>query len=181
MKYLIWHQNIYLPIAFKYLVIYYICYSIFRKMDIVKSIQPIFFILLCFSTPCLGLFLFDYSEIKQMNVYKDFGNISIVAILIIFVTIVLLIKIVHFKIFDLSIRKTMFPIGNKETSFNTYFYIAAIELVAYGTIPMAFSVALRLSFLSFLLTCIVWYVFLLMLTFIGHLIYSNSNKKVRHQ
>lgn len=150
----------------------YLSYKIIKTMDIKKSLEPIFFVLLAFSIPSIALFLFDYSAIKSLDVYKDFGNISILAILFIYVTVVVFVRIVNNNIAIKSfVKEGKYKRNNSgDDEIIGFIYMACIDIIVYGIIPIIITYLSKKDYLYFLGISFIWFLLLLLMALIGYLL-----------
>jgi len=158
----------------KFIIIAYICYLIFNKMGIEKSVKFGLFSVLGIIPILLGFLMFDYDRLFDFDIINRFGDKSLIAITLVYFAISILIRMLMYST-TLFFKNNDIRYVAETTKFITLFYICCIDVFIYGSVPIIINYYVKGDFINFLQNSfLVWgFIFLY---FIIWSIVMNSNK-----
>lgn len=126
-------------------------------MDIEKTVKFFIFAFLALLPVVAGLIFFDYSELKNIQLFQDFGrNTSIIGVVIIYTIIGIIIRMTMYYMLGFIKDKGILD-AIETSSFMDIFYISCVELFLYSSIPIIITFASKGNFIHFIgNTLIVW-------------------------
>ena len=165
-------------IIIKLIIIAYICYLIFKKMNIEKTVKFGLFSILGLIPIGLGFIMFDYNRLFTFDIINRFGNISLIAIAIVYFALSILIRMLMYST-TLFFKNNDIRNVAETTNFITLFYICCADVFIYGSVPIIINYYVKGDFINFLQnSLLVWGLLFLYFIIWGIVINSNKINKV---